>query len=85
MPFPTTLPAAILETVLTRLAALFLTGAGGNLTAARDAAAHMLAAYHPRTTDELRLAEARIAAQAIAAAPGTLPDQHSRTMALEAV
>jgi hypothetical protein len=56
MPFPTTLPAAILETVLTRLAALFLTGAGGNLTAARDAAAHMLAAYHPRTTDELRLA-----------------------------
>jgi hypothetical protein len=54
--FPTTLPAAILETVLIRLAALFLTGAGGDPTAARHAASQMLAAYHPQTPDELRLA-----------------------------
>src|SRR5471030_1229833 len=38
MPLATTLPAAILETILTRLAALFLTGAAGDLTAARHAA-----------------------------------------------
>jgi hypothetical protein len=57
---PTTLPPAILETVLTRLAALFLTGADGNATAARHAAAQMLAAYHPQTTNELRLAAAII-------------------------
>ena len=51
-----TLPAAVLETILTRLAALFLTGAAGDITAARQAAAQMLAAYHPQTEDELRLA-----------------------------
>ena len=51
-----TLPAAVLETILTRLAALFLTGAAGDITAARQAAAQMLAAYHPETEDELRLA-----------------------------
>jgi hypothetical protein len=56
MPLPTTLPAAILETLLIRLAALFLTGAGGDTTAARHAASQMLDAYHPQTTDELRLA-----------------------------
>jgi hypothetical protein len=52
----TTRPAAILETILIRLAALFLTGAGGDKEAARQAASHMLAAYHPETEDELRLA-----------------------------
>src|SRR5471030_1241364 len=56
MPLATTLPAAILETILTRLAALFLSGAAGDLTAARHAAAHMLGAYHPETEDEYRLA-----------------------------
>ena len=56
MSFPTTLPAAILETILARLAALFLIGANGDSTAARHAASHMLAAYHPETEDELRLA-----------------------------
>jgi hypothetical protein len=56
MPLAATLPAAILETILTRLAALFLTGAAGDLTAARHAAAHMLGAYHPETEDEYRLA-----------------------------
>jgi hypothetical protein len=56
MSLAATLPAAILDTILGRLALLFLTGAGGNLTAARDAARKMLAAYHPETEDELRLA-----------------------------
>jgi hypothetical protein len=56
MSFPATLPAAILETVLIRLAALFLTGAAGDPTAARHAASLMLDAYHPETPDELRLA-----------------------------
>jgi hypothetical protein len=52
----TTFPAAIIETILIRLAALFLTGAGGDMAAARHAAAQMLNAYHPETEDELRLA-----------------------------
>ena len=52
----TNLPQAILETILTRLAGLFLIGAGGDTTAARHAAAQMLAAYHPQTEDELCLA-----------------------------
>jgi hypothetical protein len=56
MPLATTLPAAIMETILIRLAALFLTGAGGDTAAAREAAIHMLNAYHPETEDELRLA-----------------------------
>jgi hypothetical protein len=56
MSLPTTFPTAILETVLTRLAPLFLIGARGDTTAARDAAAQMLAAYHPETVDQLRLA-----------------------------
>jgi hypothetical protein len=56
MPLPTTLPAAIMETILIRLAALFLIGAGGDTAAAREAAIHMLNAYHPETEDELRLA-----------------------------
>jgi hypothetical protein len=56
MPLPTTIPAAIIETILTRLAVLFLTGAAGDMTAARDAASQMLAAYHPETLEELTLA-----------------------------
>jgi hypothetical protein len=50
------LPAAVLETILLRLAAIFLAGAHGDMTAARQAAAQMLAAYDPRTGDEVRLA-----------------------------
>jgi hypothetical protein len=50
------LPAAILETILPGLATLFLTGAGGDMAAARHAAIQMLDAYHPRTENELRLA-----------------------------
>jgi hypothetical protein len=56
MPVATTLPAAILETILTRLAAFFLTGAAGDLTAARQAAAQMLGAHRPETEDEFRIA-----------------------------
>jgi hypothetical protein len=51
-----TFSATILETILGRLALLFLTGAAGDLNAAREAARQMLAAYHPETDDELRLA-----------------------------
>jgi hypothetical protein len=47
---------AILDTVLGRLALLFLSGAAGDLTVARQATIKMLAAYHPETEDELRLA-----------------------------
>jgi hypothetical protein len=50
------LPAIILDTVLGRLALLFMTGANGDLSAARQAARQMLVAYHPETEDELRLA-----------------------------
>jgi hypothetical protein len=49
-------PGAILETIVTRLAALFLSGTAGDMTAARLAATQMLRAYHPETEDELRLA-----------------------------
>jgi hypothetical protein len=56
MPLATTLPAGILETILIHLALLFLTGAAGNPIAARQAAAHMLDAYHPETEEQLRLA-----------------------------
>ena len=52
----TKLPAAIVDTILTRLAALFLSGAAGDVAAARQAAAQMLAAYRPETEDEFRLA-----------------------------
>jgi hypothetical protein len=55
MSLATTLPAAILETILVHLGALFLIGAN-DPTTARHAAAQMLAAYDPQTEDELRLA-----------------------------
>lgn len=50
------LPVVILNTILNRLATLFLSGAGGDIAAARDAALQMLAAYDPETVHELRLA-----------------------------
>lgn len=52
----TTIPACILEAVLGRLLPLFLPSTGGDTTAARAAADQMLAAYQPRTEDELCLA-----------------------------
>ena len=56
MSLPANIPAAILETILTHLATLFLTGAAGHTIAARQAAAQMLAAYNPENEAELRLA-----------------------------
>jgi hypothetical protein len=56
MPLAALFSTAILETILIRLAALFLTGAGGDSIAARQAALQMLGAYRPETEDELRLA-----------------------------
>jgi hypothetical protein len=55
-----TLPTAILDTVLGRLALLFLSGAAGDLITARDAATRLLAGYDPETDNELRLAAAII-------------------------
>jgi hypothetical protein len=60
MSLPTTLPAAVLGTILERVALLFLSGAAGDMQAAREAAEQMLASYQPQTVYELR-----IAAQAI--------------------
>jgi hypothetical protein len=56
MSLPTTIAKAILETVLSQLALLFLTAANGNTEAAREAAAQMLAAHDPQTPDEITLA-----------------------------
>jgi hypothetical protein len=53
---PTTLPAAVLDTILTRLALLFLAGARGDVAAARIAALQMLTVYYPETENEFRLA-----------------------------
>jgi hypothetical protein len=47
---------AILDTILGRLTLLFLSGANGDMQAARHAAGAMLAAYRAETEDELRLA-----------------------------
>jgi hypothetical protein len=56
MPLAALFSPAILETVLIHLAAFFLTGAGGDIIAARQAALQMLGAHRPETEDELRLA-----------------------------
>jgi len=50
------IPPAILDTILANLTLIFLAGAQGDETAARNAAAQMLAAYSPETAAELRLA-----------------------------
>jgi hypothetical protein len=75
---PNTLPTVIIETILTHLATLFLTGANGDTTAARAAATQMLATYNRPTVDELRLAAnivtfsfQALEALSQAAAPGT--------------
>ena len=52
----TTPTTAILETILLRLTVLFLDGTAGDPIAARQAAWHMLKAYHPETEDEFCLA-----------------------------
>ena len=56
MSFPATIAQAILDTVIGRLALLFLTGANGDPTAAHHAASQMLAAHNAETPDELGLA-----------------------------
>jgi hypothetical protein len=56
MSFPATIAPAILDTILGRLALLFITGAAGDLTVARHAARQMLAAYNAETPGELGLA-----------------------------
>jgi hypothetical protein len=50
------LPEAFLQTILHQIALLLLQGAGGDMEAARHAAAGTLSAYDPRTEAELRLA-----------------------------
>ncbi|WP_428538484.1 hypothetical protein [Rhodopila sp.] len=54
--FPASIAATVLDTVLGGLAYLFLIGAPGDPAIARHAATRMLAAHHPHTDDELRLA-----------------------------
>jgi hypothetical protein len=56
MSLSATLPAAILDTILGRLALLFLSGAADDLVIARNAAAQMLECYAPETVHELRVA-----------------------------
>lgn len=56
MSLPPHLPAVVVELILSRLAVLFLGTVGNNAVAARAAALELLAAYHPETADELRLA-----------------------------
>jgi hypothetical protein len=63
MSLPTTIAQAILDTVIGRLALLFLSGAAGDMPAAREAARQMLAAYNPETPDELTLAAEIISLQ----------------------
>jgi hypothetical protein len=60
---PTPIAKAIRETIIGRLAPLFLGGAGGDLTVARHAADQMLAAYNAETPDELSLAAEIISLQ----------------------
>jgi hypothetical protein len=56
MSLSTKLPTAILDTILGRLALLFLSATAGDTPEARNAAAETLADYHPETASELRLA-----------------------------
>jgi hypothetical protein len=56
MSFPANIAPATLETVIGGLALLFLTGACGDMIAARHAASQMLAAFNAETPDELGLA-----------------------------
>jgi hypothetical protein len=56
MSFPAPIAQAILDTVIGRLAVLFLAATVGDMVAAREAAHQMLAAYKAETPDELTLA-----------------------------
>jgi hypothetical protein len=63
MSLPATIAQVILDTIIGRLALLFLSGATGDITAAREAARQMLAAHSPETPDELTLAAEIISLQ----------------------
>jgi hypothetical protein len=52
--FLANLPEPFLRTILHQIALLLLAGAGGDMEAARHAAAATLSAYAPRTEVELR-------------------------------
>jgi hypothetical protein len=56
MSLPANIAPALLDTVLGRLALLFLSAAAGDPAAARHAASCMLGAYNVETEEELRLA-----------------------------
>jgi len=56
MSLPANIAHAIMETVLGRIALLFLSGASCDMPTARDAASQMLAAHNAATPDELTLA-----------------------------
>lgn len=56
MSLPSGIACAILGTVLDRVALLLLSGAAGDLTAARHGATRMLAAHYAETEEEIRLA-----------------------------
>ena len=56
MSLPASIASAILDTILGRLAPLLLSGAAGDLAAARYAASRMLAAYDVQTEEEFRVA-----------------------------
>ena len=63
MSFPTDIAQATLDTFIAPLALLFLTGACGDIAAARYAASQMLAAYNAETPDELGLAAQAVSLQ----------------------
>jgi hypothetical protein len=63
MSLPATIAQVILDTVIGRLALLFLSGATGDMAAAREAARQMLTAHSPETPDELTLAAEIISLQ----------------------
>jgi hypothetical protein len=63
MSLSATIAQAIWDTVIGRLAVLFLTGAAGDMTAAREAARQMLAAHNAATPGELTLAAEIISLQ----------------------
>jgi hypothetical protein len=63
MSLPVTLPEAILDTILDRLAVFFLAAAGNDMTAARDAVRQLLSDYSPQTARELNLAAETITLQ----------------------
>jgi hypothetical protein len=56
MPLTPNLPAAILETILSGITTLFLAGANGDATVARQAATELLTDYRPQNAAELSLA-----------------------------